>query len=600
MYSSYRHCQQQLQGVEAIDYYLAESVLQHLAGRDEELLFHSILLLSALLRDGHSCLKLEAEAEQCYWQHSNGSGGYRFPEFEIWKQKLGDCALAPSNHQPLVFEYERLYLRRYWHFESFVAEQLKSRIASPVKADIKHAAKIMSELFPDTENDDQQKLAVANALGARFSIISGGPGTGKTFTVTKLLVAIQRLRQHELRIAMAAPTGKAAQRLQESVADAETVLLQQGVLSPQDIQSVPDQATTIHRLLGVIPQQNEFRHNAENPLALDLLLVDEASMVDLPLMFRLLLALPQDSILILLGDPDQLPSVSAGSVLSDLTPRPHPGYSKSARQRLYKLLDVEVSAAVAVPADYLGLLSQSRRFRGEGGIARLANQVIAGNAEESWTFAASDSSELKLSTDIVFSAWLDHWIQRYFKPLLRLEDAAQAHQQLAAFRILAVTRQGQQGVESINAYVQDKLKQLAGISRQEKWYPGCPVMVTRNDYHLDLYNGDTGVLLQHQGRLRAAFKDGDGFRYVSLSRLPALEVVYAMTIHKTQGSEFEHVGLVMPESDKLINSRELLYTAITRAKEQLSIYADEQVWKQAVQRSVNRYSGLTQRLFKQK
>ena len=598
MYSSFQQCQGRLHDVQAIDFYLADSLLRHLSVENRELMFHSILLLSGSLREGHSCLKLEAEAGVWHWQNPEGQGGYQFPGLDDWKGLLQHSGIDVAAHQPVVFEHERLYLRRYWYFENAVAENLSQRIARTVDLDVPVATDILSNLFPDAEPDDQQRLAVANALGKSFSIISGGPGTGKTFTVTKLLAAIQRLQQHGLRIRMAAPTGKAAQRLQESVAAAKTKLYAQGVLNQQDLDAIPDQAATLHRLLGVIPGSNDFRHHAENPLAVDLLLIDEASMVDLPMMFRMLDALPDESILILIGDPDQLPSVSAGSVLADLTPRPHPGYSPETRDRLQCLLSASVPQANSEVADYLGLLTRSRRFTSEGGIGQLATQVIEGNVDASWQLLESGQADLALEQNRELSAWLDKWIEDYFERLLQTDDAGQAHGWLSAFRILCATRQGQQGVEQINAYIQARLRRQGLIPATDRWYAGCPVMVTRNDYHLDLYNGDTAVLLMHRGRLRAVFQDGDGFRYVSLSRLPHLEVVYAMTIHKTQGSEFEHVALVMPETDKLINSRELLYTAITRARKNLSLWSNEAVWKQAVRRTVNRYSGLALRLQK--
>ncbi|WP_456376650.1 exodeoxyribonuclease V subunit alpha [Thiolapillus sp.] len=595
MYSSYEHCRQQLQGLEAIDYYLADSLCAHVQTQDKSLLFHSIMLLSSLLRDGHACLKLRAEAGQWHWLDEQGQGGYRFPAFAQWQNTLQEAVLAPLDCQPLVFEYERLYLRRYWTFERGVADKLKELMARSIFPDPELATEVLGQLFPDRHPDDQQRLAVANAMGCGFSIISGGPGTGKTFTVTKLLAALQRLNHHRLRIAMVAPTGKAAQRLNESVAAARDILQKQGVFTPEDLQGIPEHAATLHRCLGVIPGRHEFRHHSANPLALDLLLVDEASMIDLPMMYRLLQALPHEAILILLGDPDQLPSVSAGSVLADLTPRPHPGYSEARQHWLQQLTGESVPLASGKGADHLSLLTHSRRFSGDSGIGLLGAAVIAGEAGKSWDILQHNSRDLQLCEGGDLPAWLDGWIKAYYQPLLQADDVHQAFAQLAMFRILCVTRSGPQGAERVNQYIGEQLRR-AGLARtDEKWYPGCPVMVTRNHYQLDLFNGDTGLLVQHDGKLRVVFAKGDELRYLSPSRLPSLEAVYAMTIHKTQGSEFERVALLLPENDQPLNTRELLYTGITRAKKSLMIRADEEIWKKSVQRSISRYSGLSER-----
>lgn len=596
MYDSYGQCRQKLQGVEAIDYYLADALCRHSSGQNLALLFHSILLLSALLREGHSCLKPAAEAGKTHWQDETGKGGFDFPDADTWLEAMAGWGFEPEQQQPLVFEYQRLYLRRYRTFEKAVADRLGQMKAQPLNLDTTRAAGVLAQLFHDAREEDQQRLAVANAMGKRFSVISGGPGTGKTFTVTKLLAAMQRLHDHSLRVMLVAPTGKAAQRLNESVVAAKVVLKAQGILEDSDLQDIPENAATLHRCLGVIPGQHEFCHNANNPLAVDLLLVDEASMIDLPMMFRLLQALPVEATLILLGDPDQLPSISAGSVLADLTSHPHPGYSQRNIEWLETLTGTRQPQATTRDADYLGLLTSSRRFSDEGGIGQLATAVIAGEAEASWQVLNNNPATLQLQKGDDLHAWLDTWIKRYYLPLLQADDAQQAFALLSAFRILCVTRSGPHGVEQVNAYIEQQLRRTGFIPADARWFSGCPVMVTRNHYGLDLFNGDTGLLLEHHGRLRVVFAKGDELRYLSPSRLPSLDAVYAMTVHKTQGSEFGRVALLLPERDQPLNSRELLYTAITRARESLDVWADVDIWTQGVKRSVNRYSGLAERM----
>ncbi|MFK5986920.1 MAG: exodeoxyribonuclease V subunit alpha [Pseudomonadota bacterium] len=622
MYANLQQCKNQLDGIQAIDYFLARQVCNSLQKAEDELLFHSIMATSQALRNGHSCLKIAAEANKLCWENEEtNKPGYLFPDALVWQEYLSCCGLDAENNHPLVYQFQRLYLRRYWLFEQQLSESIALLINQPLVIDVLKATQVVQQLFPAAiENKefksyatelDWQQIAVANTLDKQFSIIAGGPGTGKTFTVTKVMAALQSLFNSStgkwLNIAMVAPTGKAAMRLNESINKAKHILQQQQLISIATLEVIPDTATTIHRLLGVKRGSHNFRYNESRKLPYDVILVDEISMIDLPLMCRLFRALNESCQIIMLGDADQLPSVAAGSILSDLAPQQSNSYSLANSKNLQQLTGFKITAAIQKNLDHLTVLQKSFRFDSGGEIAQLASDVIAGEEKKSWLFLNNAKKQLLYIQGISFLNWIDSMLEQYYLPLFRTNKnqpeltIEMAFLQLNQFRFLAATRKGEQGIELINDYIEQYLAHkgfipASQLALKQGFYHGCPIMVTENDYQLGLYNGDTGLIWLKQGKLYAAFP-ANPVRWINLSRLPAVETVYAMTIHKTQGSEFTHVALVLPAQDSPILSRELLYTGITRASDKLSIWAAQSIWNIAVKRKVQRYSGLQQRIF---
>ncbi len=610
MYTNFQQCQNKLDAILAIDYFLAKQLCLVLKKVDDELLFHSIMATSQALRDGHSCLKLSAKAEQLCWANlDQDKTGYLFPSTEIWKTHLSLCLLNPEDNSPIIYQQQRLYLRRYWLFERQLSEKIKQFINKPISLDSIKSKQVISRLFPDSGNTkelDWQKIAVANTLNKQFSIIAGGPGTGKTFTVTKVLTALQMLSDNTLTIAMVAPTGKAAMRLNESINKAKKALQNQELIADKTIAVIPDKATTIHRLLGVKKGSHNFRFNEKNILPYDVILVDEISMIDLPLMCRLFRAIADSCQVIMLGDVDQLPSVAAGSILSDLAPQQTNYFSPANSEYLHQLLGSAVKPVKEGYLDYLTVLQKSFRFDGEGEIGKLAKDVIHGHVEKSWAILEQAQQQIEYINRQSFLTWLDSLIDKYYLPLLAIDKTQsalsieQAFKQLDAFRFLVATRKGEQGLAFINDYVKNYLAKklshkLQVLEDNMSFYHGCPIMVTENNYQLGLYNGDIGLVWSKQNKLSAVFLS-DSIRWFSLARLPAIEIVYAMTIHKTQGSEFSHVALILPDKESPILSRELLYTGITRASEKLSIWAAKDIWNIMVKRKIQRYSGLKQQI----
>ena len=646
MYNTFKQCQDQLDGIQSIDYFLARELckalsVNHEQTEDNDLLFHSIMAASQALRNGHSCLKLDEEScsdneTLCWHNPEEDKPGYTLPNFADWHHYLSQLAITPDDNQPLVYEQQRLYLRRYWQFEEELGKAIRDLIHRPIEQQVSfdsvQAQQVMAQLFPplltnkqttpDLEKTDWQKVAVANALIHQFTIIAGGPGTGKTFTVTKVLAALQILSDNQLKIAMIAPTGKAAQRLNESIQKAKSALQSNQLITDVTIDNIPDNASTVHRLLGVIPGCHDFRYNQNRKLPYDVILVDEISMIDLPLMTRLIRAVEQNCRIIMLGDADQLPAVAAGSVLSDLAPRQAPGYSTACSQQLSALTGFDVPqleqdntglSNESLNLDHLTVLQKSHRFDGSGEIGNLARYVINGDADNSWTYLEQGKEQIERVKDDSFYQWIDKMAEQYYKPLFISDKAVektsdeknspaltieQAFKQLNQFRFLAATREGEQGVVTINKTIEQSLRSKGLIVSANEFYHGRPIMVTENHYNVGLYNGDIGLLWRNdEGKLQAAFPENDSVRWLSLGRLPRVETVYAMTIHKTQGSEFAHVGLVLPDRDSLILSRELLYTGITRASEKLSVFASQGVFELGVRRRVQRYSGLGRKVF---
>jgi exodeoxyribonuclease V alpha subunit len=519
------------------------------------------------------------------------------PPLPRWRAALESSGVVGAESVLVLDAAGRLYLQRYWRHEQALASALLARAADVPVVDEDRLRADLACLFPRTgERPDWQQVAAATAVLRRLCVVSGGPGTGKTSTVVRVLALLIGQSDRPLRIALAAPTGKAAARLQESIRATRAALAVDESVRRQ----IPDETSTIHRLLGARRDSTAFRHDAEHPLALDVLIVDEASMVDLALMARLVAALPASARLVLLGDRDQLASVEAGAVLGDVC-GPAPGFSAAFRTRVEQIVGDALPAgrASASPlADCVVLLTESHRFGGGSGIGRVARAVNAGDAAGVVALledphvpdvTRADGSERQL----VDATLAGH--AAYHARVGEGADPRDVFEAFRAFRVLCATRRGPRGAESVNA------RMTAALGVQGEWYPGRPVLVTQNDYALRLFNGDVGIALPDaaaDGRLRVFFEEADGrLRRIPPLRLPPHETTYAMTIHKSQGSEFTRVLLVLPADDSRLATRELLYTGLTRAREAVAVWAGEQALRAAVGRRLVRSSGLRDALW---
>ncbi|MCJ7596538.1 MAG: exodeoxyribonuclease V subunit alpha, partial [Desulfobacterales bacterium] len=452
---------------------------------------------------------------------------------------------------------------------------------------------------------DWQKVAVSTALLRKFTVISGGPGTGKTTTVAKIMaLLLEQTGGERLRIGLVSPTGKGAARLQEALKAAK------GTLDCHDSikADIPEEASTIHRLLGSIPGTPYFRHNAKNPLPLDVLVVDEASMVDLALMSKMTQALPRQGRLILLGDKDQLASVEAGAVLGDIcdTGRSH-GFSPRFCHDLAEATGYEFEPEPGGPGiqDCIVELRKSYRFSEKSGIAVVSRAVNEGDGHLALACLREggykDVRWRNLPRPDALAGAMRERVIEGFREALQANDPLAAFDHFEQFRILCALREGPYGVVAVNAMVQGVLREEGLISPEGKWYKGRPILVTRNDYNLRLYNGDVGIVLpspEADQELRAHFPAPDGsLRTFHPLRLPEHETVYAMTVHKSQGSEFDRVLLVLSDRDVPVLSRELIYTGITRAKGEVEIWGSDAVFRGAIARRTVRTSGLRDALW---
>lgn len=502
---------------------------------------------------------------------------------------------------PIVLCGDRLYLNRMWRNELTVA-RFFNEANQVVDVDEALLAQTLDALFPASDEIDWQKVAAAVALTRRISVISGGPGTGKTTTVARLLAAlIQTTRQPRCRIRLAAPTGKAAARLTESLGEA----LRRLPLTDEQKTLLPTEASTLHRLLGAQPGSQRMRYHAGNPLHLDVLVVDEASMIDLPMMARLIDALPEHGRVIFLGDRDQLASVEAGAVLGDICAWVNAGYTAGRAAQLERLTGHPVPAGESDVAgalrDSLCLLQKSYRFGSHSGIGSLARAVNNGDrhgVRATLRQAFEDIVLHPLSTTEEYEAMLEQSQAGYGRYLQLLRERAEPEALIAAFgefQLLCALRDGPYGVSGVNEQLEQMLNRRRAITlpRHSRWYEGRPVMISRNDSALGLFNGDIGIALERGEGLRVWFPMPDGsIKSVQPSRLPEHDTAWAMTVHKSQGSEFDHAALILPAKIVPLVTRELVYTAITRAKQRLSIYADEQVLTQSIVARTERRSGL--------
>lgn len=518
-------------------------------------------LLSRNVRLGHICLDLAgapAEAEEL-------GEGFNWPAVKTWRSsfKKNRAIGGADDAKPLVLDDAgRLYLRRYWEYEQSLARAILERCtgAGPVNS---------------ATPEDLQKAAVATALNRRFTVISGGPGTGKTTTVLKILEAI--IGQPDggrLRIALAAPTGKAAARLDESLRNGGSEKLREVLRKP---------ASTLHRLLGPRRGSAFFRHNAKNPLPIDVLVVDEASMAPLTMMAKFFDALPAHTRVILLGDPHQLASVEPGYVLGDIAEAADdPGSPLN-------------GSMVALRKNY--------RFGEASGIFAFSNAVREGETGRVFEILhATGTPDLSAAGTPAVSHLVEALRPRIlagYGDYLKESNPAEALRKFQQFRVLCALRSGPHGVENLNAKIEEILT-ADGLVAGGRYYAGLPVLIGRNDYELGLFNGDTGILLPDEnGALLAWFADHAGsLRHIAPARLPDWEPAFAMTVHKGQGSEYENVLLVLPERESPVVTRELVYTGLTRARSRVEIWFKEAVLRSAIGRQVKRSSGLGDRLRK--
>ncbi|WP_241609491.1 exodeoxyribonuclease V subunit alpha [Rosenbergiella australiborealis] len=578
------------------------------AGRGDY--FLAAACLSARAGEGDVCLALESLTPNALWNGAQRSVAEQLWQYcqaphnaTEWQQALASWpALSTTTHiGPICLEGELLYLQRAWHNEQQVATFFNSLPAQGIDNE-SQARQILDQLFGDAPHNDQ-KVAAAVALTARHAIISGGPGTGKTTTVAKLLAAMIQLSPNKLRIQMAAPTGKAAARLTESLGKALLALTVDDTIH----QRFPREATTLHRLLGAQATSRQLRYHAHNPLHLDILVVDEASMVDLTMMANLIAALPMHARVIFLGDRDQLASVEAGAVLGDICRSAEYGYSPARAAQLSRLTgcDVEGHDQPNAPRlrDNICLLKHSYRFDDKSGIGQLARAVNQGNTQQAQALLTGESQDIhwqSLTDEAEWRTMLNDiclGYQSFITSITDGETPAQIVANFAHYQLLCALREGAYGVKGLNQSIEGALRQrgwISALSSSQQWYVGRPIMITRNDSGLGLFNGDVGITLQDSDQqLKVYFQLPDRtLRAVQPSRLPEHETAWAMTVHKSQGSEFTHTALVLPRQFSPVLSRELIYTAITRAKTQLTLYSDAAILSRAILNKTSRRSGL--------
>lgn len=491
--------------------------------------------------------------------------------------------------RPLRFAHDLLYLDRYWRQEDQIRRDLQRRAALDPPVDLPRLRSALDRLFPEAGR--QRRAAAVSALRG-VCVLAGGPGTGKTTTIARLLAVLRDQPDGPRRIALAAPTGKAAARLAEAVRDVTATLPAADRAALGELE-----ASTLHRLLGRrFDSRTRFRHDRTNRLPYDVVVVDETSMVSLTLMARLFEAVRPDARLVLVGDPDQLASVEAGAVLGDLVRAPAaPDPRLEARLR-----EVGATSPGDGPTGN-GVVVLDRTWRFGGGIAALARHVRAGDADEVIAVLRAAPRDV----EFIETATLEHRRPTGVEGLradivatatgladaARRGDVAAAVRGLDRHRLLCAHRGGPYGVSRWTATVESWLAAEIGPDGGE-WYPGRPLLITANDYDIGLFNGDTGVVVQVGDTVRAAFARGGAPVLIPPSRLSDVQTVYAMTVHRGQGSQFERVSLILPTADSLLLTRELLYTAITRARRHLRILGTEQAVRAAVTRPVTRASGL--------
>lgn len=593
--------------------------ISRLNGDDDEDIFLSAALVSSITGGGDICMDLDRYAQRVWVTPTETREPILCPALPAWLEKLTSSAVVgrPGEYRPLILDGQnRLYLYRYWEYQQKLAESIRRKTTNKIAGVNRTVLRDgLKRLFKSTTPHlDWQQIAAMAAVLNRFSVISGGPGTGKTYLVSKILaLLLEQDGGSGLRIYLTAPTGKAAMKLSETIKTAK-----QSIPCPDAIlDAIPIEAATIHRLLKTIPHSPYFYFCEENPLPADVVVVDEASMIDLALMSKLFQAIPAHARVILVGDRDQLASVEPGSVLGDICDRHHSNdYSENFCEQVNELMGVSLSAPDIriLPEeglhDSIVTLHKNFRFSDTGGIGGFSCAVKSGSVEDAAALLAQTDEPGILWEDAssagALQMILESVIIKEYSSYLETADPVAALEKFNDFKMLCVLNRGPFGIQAVNHLTEQILSRHGFINADHRphrpWYRGRPVIITRNDYRLGLYNGDIGITLTDP-------KDNDNTLYVFFpglhgetkrfipQQLPEHETVYAMTVHKSQGSEFEKILLILPDTDVAVLTRELIYTAVTRAREQVVICGGKPILQAAISRRIDRTSGLGEALW---
>ena len=587
-------------------------------------IFLGAALVSNATGKGDICLDLGSVSEKQVMEEQDVEIPVILPKLDLWIETLRKSPVVgkPGEFCPLILdENNRIYLYRYWEYEKILSELIKRRINEDVKnIDPSLLKDSLTRLFQIKSGTDidWQKVASMTAAIKKFCVISGGPGTGKTYTVAKILsILLEQESSKKLRIFLCAPTGKAAAKLSESIKKAKEELNCSDAVK----QAIPVDAYTIHRMLQTIPGSPYFRYHSENQLPADVVIVDEASMVDLALMSKLVSSIPMTARLILMGDRNQLSSVEAGSVLGDICDGSgmemfSRGYCKIVEEIAGEKLTHGMDTAIKIIetgkglSDCIVVLKKSLRFTGKSKIGKLSQAVNKGDWKPISAILKNDDrgevklEELKVSGEkhrIIAKRIIDG-----YSAYLKENDPALALKRFNSFKLLCALKLGPYGAHSLNRLAEEVLQKEKIIQmdmiNEYPWYRGRPVLITKNDYSLGLFNGDMGIAMpdpkEGGSQLYVFFPEASGgVKRYSPYRIKEHETAYAMTVHKSQGSEFDRVCLVFPDKDYPVLTRELVYTGITRARKNVLIWGNERVLRAAVSRSIKRTSGLRDALW---
>ncbi|MBU1571111.1 MAG: exodeoxyribonuclease V subunit alpha [Proteobacteria bacterium] len=588
------------------------SFINKLAKNEDTYLFLAAALVSNAAGNGDVCLDLGSFDEKMILDEGEGKKPVVCPSLKNWLKILStsDVVGKPGDYRPLILDDKnRLYLYRFWNYEKVLSDAIKKRAGDDIEGiDFKLIKNSLPRLFPDNPEEklNLQKIAALTSVFKKFCVISGGPGTGKTTAIAKILTLLIEIEHgKKLKIFLSAPTGKAAAKLSESIRSTKN-----NIDCSEEIKNMlPSDAYTIHRMLRVIPGASGFYYNSENKLPADVVVVDEASMVDLALLAKLVEAVPDKARLILVGDKDQLASVEAGSVLGDICNRGNiPEYSVKLLKRLVDGSKPEERTEVTckqVLSDCLVVLQRNYRFSETSGIGRLSSAVNRGDADTALSILRETKDErihwedIKTAKELYCS--LEKKIVEGYTAYHDIVDPIEALNSFSRFKILCAINKGQFGVDAINSLAESVLAQKRLISPSSQWYRGRPVMIKGNNYSLGLFNGDIGIIMADRDsddNIYAFFHGASGkARKFKPGILPEHDTAYAMTVHKSQGSEFEEVVIVLPEKEYPVLSRELIYTGITRTTGKITLLGTESVLRAAISRKTERASGLRDALW---